>query len=222
MRHAITILLLSLSFWGCKELPYDIWSIDHQELLKHKVDVNRFELGWFPASSPKTPLFRDYSILDTAITPDPQLEATSIYHPSNQPKKIGLTLTTDSISLDNRKKLFSINGKITGGFNSTKPEDLKVFIGQRKDTMVNVTFMASPHIDNYYKGEKIDRNIDFKVPAFYLHDYHEFPVVQNEGTKENILHITTLISEKSVLVIALGNRYATIFEIGGLITTPED
>lgn len=217
MRSKILLPLLFISFFGCKEIPYDISTFEQNELLKYKVDEDRFELGWFPESTTEKPLFRDYSIPDKEIAPDPNIEPTSIYHPSNQPIKIGLTLMTDSISLDNRKKLIAVSGKIMGGHNSTKPDDFKVYIGKRKDTTVNITYMMSPHIDNYYKGEKIDKDIDFKVPAFYLTDPQQFPVELNGETNENILHITTLINEKSVLVLALNNSYVEVFEIGKLL-----
>lgn len=217
MRSKILLPLLFISFFGCKEIPYDISTFEQNELLKYKVDEDRFELGWFPESTTEKPLFRDYSILDKEITPDPNIDSTSIFHPSNQPIKTSLKLMTDSISLDNRKKLFSIHGKITQGHDNTKPEDFKVYIGKRKDTTVNVTYMTTPHIDNYYKGEKIERDIDFEVPAFYLIDPEEFPVVKSSDTKENLLHITTLINEKSVLVLALNNCYVEVFEIGKLI-----
>lgn len=217
MKHSLKVLLLALSFFACKEPSYNITSIGHNEFLKYKVDENSFELGWFPESDTEKPLFRDYRVPDKEITPDPNIDSTSIFHPSNQPEKISLALVTDSVSVDNTKKLLSIHGKITRGSNSTLPKDLKVYIGKRQDTTVNVTFMTSPHIDNYYKGKKIDSDIDFEVPAFYLDDYQDFPMTQNPDTQEILLDITTLINDKSVLVVSQSNRYAEIFEIGKLL-----
>ncbi|MCK0159438.1 hypothetical protein [Allomuricauda sp. F6463D] len=190
--------------------------------MQFKVDENSFEPGWFPNPDIKKPLFRDYRAMDEEITVDPNLDSTSIFHPTNQPDKLSLVFKADSISVDHKKKLFSLQGKIAQDYDQTKPEDYKVYIGQRQDTMVNVTFVMSSHIDNYFKGKKINEDIDFSVPAFYLDNYQELPVEQNMATKEMLLNITTTIQNKSVLVISQNNRYAEIFEIGKLMESMEE
>ena len=223
MGYKIILLpLLFISLLGCLEPSHNIRSIDHSELERVKVDENSFELGWFPGSDTEKHLFRDYRSMNEEIKVDPNLDSTSIFHPSNQPEKLSLVFKTDSIWLDNRKKLFSMHGKIGQGHDRTKPEDYKVYIGQRKDTTVTVTFVTSPHLDNYYKGKKIDGDINFRVPAFYLYNYQELPVTQSMETQEILLNMTTTIHDKSVLVLAQSNRYAEVFEIGKLMNTSKD
>lgn len=220
MKHVLPLLLITIVLIGCSKSLYNIKSISQNELLKHKVDANSFELGWFTESSKNKPLFRDYGTIDNEITRVPDIDTTSIFYKSNQPQKTGLSLMFETIKIDNKKNVFHLKGKIIENQEDSVLEDFKIYIGHRKNTTVNVAFEPSSNLESYYKGSLVETTINFHLEAFYLSDFKKFNVQQPiENLNEVSFNVSRKIEDKSILVIAQSSpyRYVEIFEIGKLL-----
>ncbi|MCF6142395.1 hypothetical protein L1S34_13950 [Flavobacterium sp. K77] len=211
-------------FWTGFTLAQDNMQIvDYNNLLKYKVDENRFEFGWLKNVFSGIPCFRDYTKNDAEM----QLidsKSDSIIYKSTKPERNGLEIITKEIFLDKKTRKFQITGQITGGWESVIPMEFEIYIGHRNDTISNITLSPNLHGDVYYNGKKVDTTIVVDVvPAFYLSDIKKFEAYRGEKNlinskyKEMLFNIEAIIDEKSVLVFGLSSRYAEIFEIGKLL-----
>ncbi len=223
MRNIWNIILISILAVGFANAQDNPKTVEYRELLKLKIDENRFEFGWLPNSYRKTPCFRDYTENDiqTELV-DPKTD--SVFYKSSEPKRNGLVIVPSNIKIDKKNKIFQITGKINGGWESVIPFEFEIYIGHRTDTISNITLSPNLHGDVYFNGQKVDSTIVVDtVPAFYLSDFQKFEAYRGEENMENskykemLFDISAVIDEKSILVFGLSSRYAEIFEIGKLL-----
>jgi len=224
MKNIWNIILISIFAVGFANAQDNPKTVKYSELLKLKVDENRFEFGWLPNSYRKTPCFRDYTENDiqTELV-DPKTD--SVFYKSSEPKRNGLVIVPSNIKIDKKNKTFQVTGKINGGWESVIPCEFEIYIGHRTDTISNITLSPNLHGDVYFNGQKVDSTIVVDtVPAFYLSDFQKFEAYRGEKNMENskykemLFDINAVIDEKSILVFGLSSRYAEIFEIGKLLT----
>jgi len=197
--------------------------IAYKELLKFKVDENRFEFGWLPNSYRITPCFRDYTE-NTIQMKLVDKKTDSVFYTSSEPERNGLIIIPTLIHLNKSTKEFEIKGKITGAWESVIPFEFEIYIGHRNDTISYTTLSPSEYGPVYFNGEKVTKPIVVDtVPAFYLSDFRKFEAYRGEKKevnsryKEILFDIKSEIDENSVLIFGLSSSYAEIFEIGELL-----
>lgn len=224
MKNIRNIILISIFAVGFVNAQDNLKNVEYNELLKLKVDENRFTFGWLDNVFSGIPCFRDYtkSNIQTELV-DPKTD--SIIYTSSEPKRNGLIIVPDYIKIDRKNKKIKISGKVTGGWESVIPTEFEIYIGHRNDTISNTTLSPNLHGDTYFNGQKVDSTIVIDtVPAFYMSDLQKFEAyrgkkyLENSKYKEMLFDITGIIDEKSILVFGLSSRYAEIFEIGKLLT----
>jgi len=221
MQRIIIITLIFLSHICFSQDKYDSLSFDN--LLKLKIDEDRFEFGWLPNEYRKTPCFRDYTkskIEMQLVNP----KTNSVFYKSEEIKKNGIKIVPSKILIDKKNKKLKIQGKLTGGWIHVLPTEFEIYIGQRNDTISNITLAPNLHGDVYYNGKKVKETIVIdRVPAFYLSDFKRFEAFRGENNQENsnykelLFNIEAEFNEKSILIFGLSERYAEIFEIGRLL-----
>jgi len=221
MKNLILIILISLSNICFSQDKYE--NLSFENLLKLKVDENRFEFGWLDNVFSGIPCFRDYTknSIEMQLV-DPKTD--SIFYKSEKPKRNGIKIIPSEILVDKLNKKLKIHGKLTGGWESVIPIEFEIYVGTRNDTISEIKLSPSLHGEVYYNGEKLDKTIVVdKVPAFYLSNHKKFTAFrgaknqENSTYKELLFEIETQFDEKSILVFGLSSRYAEIFEIGNLL-----
>jgi hypothetical protein len=223
MRNILSIILISILTIGFANAQDNAKAIEYNELLKLKVDENRFTFGWLDNVFSGIPCFRDYTKSDIqSKLVDPKTD--SVIYTSSEPKRNGLIVVPDNIEIDQKNKTFKISGKVTGGWKSVIPTEFEIYIGHRTDTISNTTLSPNLHGDIYFNGQKVDSTIVIDtVPAFYMSELQKFVAyrgkenLENSKYKEMLFDINGRIDEKSILVFGLSSRYAEIFEIGKLL-----
>jgi hypothetical protein len=221
MRKTVFIIFLCLCNICYSQDKYE--NLPFDELLKLKVDEDRFEFGWLDNVFSGIPCFRDYTknSLEMNLV-DPKTD--SIFYKSEKPKRNGIKIIPSKILVDKNSRKLKIEGKLTGGWESVIPVEYKIYIGHRNDTISEITLSPSLHGDVYFNGEKVDKTIVVdKVPAFYMSNHKKFEAFRGENNQENskykelLFSIETEFDEKSILIFGLSSRYAEIFEIGKLL-----
>lgn len=217
MSKTITIFLVSIA-----QLTLGQGTIEHKDLLKYKIDENRFDLGIIPGTW-DIPCFRDY----TKSNHQSQIRhgrTDSVIYTSKKEKQDGLKVVPKEIKVDKVKKLLKMSGQITGGWESVIPDEFEIYVGQRIDTVSYTHIAPNLHYQVYYNGVKVDKPIVIDtVEAFYLRDLKKFGAYRgknnlpNSNYKEMLFDFNVEIDEKSILVFALSSRYAEIFEVGKLL-----
>ena len=197
--------------------------ITYEELLKYKVDENRFEFGWLPDSYRITPCFRDYT-RNTIQMKLVDNKTNSVFYTSSESERNGLKIIPSIIHLDKLTKEFKIKGKITGAWESVIPFEFEIYIGHRNDTISYTTLSPSEYGSVYFNGRKVTETIVVDtVPAFYLSNFRKFEAYRGEKRERNLkykeilFNIKSEIDENSVLIFGVSDRYAEIFEIGELL-----
>ena len=189
------------------------------------MDENRYTFGWFDNVFSGIPCFRDYTENDIQ-TELVDKKTDSVFYKSTEPKRNGLIIIPDKIKIDREENRYQISGKITGGYVHAIPDEFKIYIGKRKDTISNITLSPNLHGDVYFNGEKVDSAIVVNtVPAFHLSALAKFEAFRGnknvDGTKykEMLFEIDAVIDENSILVFGLSTTlFAEIFEIGKLLS----
>ena len=224
MRNIRNIILISLFTVLFANAQGNQETVEYNDLLKLKVDENRFTFGWLDNVFSGIPCFRDYTKNDIT-TELVDSKTDSVFYTSSEPKRNGLVISSKFISIDRQTKKFKISGKVTGGWNSVIPTEFEIYIGHRTDTISNTTLSPNLHGDIFFNGKKVDSTIVIDtVPAFYMSDLQKYEAyrgknnIDNTKYKEMLFDITGVIDEKSILVFGLSSRYAEIFEIGRLLS----
>ena len=217
MSRTIAIFLVSMA-----HLTFGQKTLEHKDLLKYKVDENRFDLGIIPGSW-DIPCFRDYtkSNLHSQLRDS---KTDSVIYASKEDKQDGLKIIPKEMKFDKATGLLQISGQITGGWESVIPDEFEIYVGQRIDTVSYTQLAPNLHYQVYYNDVKVDKPIVIDtVEAFYLRDFKKFEVYRGENNltnsnyKEMLFDLKVEIDEKSIIVFALSSRYAEIFEVGKLL-----
>ena len=221
MQKTIFIILLCLSNICFSQDKYE--NLPFDELLKLKVDEDRFEFGWLDNVFSGIPCFRDYtknSLEMNLVNP----KTDSIFYKSEKPKRNGIKIIPSKILVDKQKNKLKILGKLTGGWESVIPFEYEIYVGHRNDTISEIKLSPSLHGEVYFNGEKVDKTIVVDtVPTFYLSNHKKFEAFrglnnqENSTYKELLFEIETEFDENSILVFGLSSRYTEIFEIGKLL-----
>ena len=221
MRIIFLLNILILSQFANAQCASEV--VAYEELLKYKVDENRFVFGWLPNSYRVTPCFRDYT-KDTIQMKLVDKKTGSVFYTSSEPERNGLKIIPTVIHLNKLTKEFEIKGKITGAWESVIPFEFEIYIGHRNDTISYTTLAPSEYGPVYFNGKKVTETIVIDtVPAFYLSKFKKFEAFRGEKKegnskyKEILFDIKSEIDENSVLIFGLSDRYAEIFEIRELL-----
>jgi len=220
----IDILIKQISFLFL--LCYSIESlsqehnITYKELLTTKTYENVYEFGWLPTAYREIPCFRDYRNNNFKMTMKNSKNGKSIELPQEK-DKTALKIISDKIKIDKKNKRIIISGEITGAWEHVTPGEFEIYIGQKKDTISNITLSPNLHGDIFYNGRKVDSTIVVDtVPAFYLKNFKKFSATRSyiESDKKDeqkiIFDINSEFDEKSSLIFAVSSRYVEIFNIG--------
>ena len=218
------LILISNSTFGQKKVRKDkVVNISYEDLLKLKIDENIYELGWLPNSYKQIPCFRDYreDNLEMRISNKNNEE---IILPET-PQRNSLKIVPHVVSLNLADSTFIIRGKVTGAWEGVTPNEFNLYIGQRVDTISDITLSPNLHGKVFYNGEEVKETIVVdKVNAFYLKNFHQFKCAHGQETillnnsKEMFFDIVSKINENSIFVVGLGSTYAEIFEINKLFS----
>ena len=135
--------------------------------------------------------------------------------------KYNIEIKLDEILLDKANNKLKLKGEITGAWTNITPEEYNVFIGERKDTIIEHFLYSNPHapfISN--DGKIIDSISTGKRRNIFLLNAKEFNVVKSKlivNKNKMIFDIETLIDKRSVLIFSLSGVYSRIFEVGKLL-----
>src|SRR5690606_32387592 len=156
MRKTVFIIFLCLCNICYSQDKYE--NLPFDELLKLKVDEDRFEFGWLDNVFSGIPCFRDYTknSLEMNLV-DPKTD--SIFYKSEKPKRNGIKIVPSKILVDKQNKKLKIQGEPTGGWESVIPFEFEIYVGERNDTISEITLSPNLHGDVYYNGEKITETI---------------------------------------------------------------
>ena len=211
------LLAILIGFIFSTILCYGQIEINHETLMKHKVDSNIYEFGVLGSAFSEIPCMRDYREMQLEISINDSLTQKEIYK-SGDSKTKSLKVLTESILIDTLNKILNIKGYVTGGWYGAG-SDVQIYIGQRVDTISPLTLTPSPGRTTLYNGKKITEPIIIKYyPAFYLKNFSHFKSeVGYNDHKERTFKITSEFNESSILIFGLFPDYTEIFEIGRLL-----
>lgn len=223
MRSIILILLFSINVVAQNnDNNQKIVNVSYADLLKLKVDENIFEHGWLPNPYLEIPCFRDYreSEIELKIVNPKNNEELTL---PKTPEKNSLKIQPYIVTLNLVDSTFTIKGQINGAWKGVTPNEFKIYVGHRADTISDITLSPNLHGDVYYNGKKVTEEIIVnKVPAFYMKDFKSFKSVRDVErlvsftNDKMVFDITTKIDYNSIIVFGLSSCYAEIFEIGKL------
>lgn len=144
----------------------------------------------------------------------------------NQPtktKEYEINLTCTEISVDKKYQKLKLKGKLSGAWSNVTPEEYTIFIGQRKDSIIEHFLYADPKGIFVHEGKIIDSISTGNRNNIFLQNAHEFKVYRKnedenfENFSELLIDIETPINRKSILIFSLPSIYSRIFEIGKLL-----
>lgn len=146
----------------------------------------------------------------------------TIATPTNN-KRYNLDILIKELLLDKKLKKLKMKGQILGAWSNVTPEEFDVFIGIRKDTLIEYFMHSTPPSPIIVKGKIMDSISIGTKKTFYLQEAKQFkPYRQNryslfKGFNKIMFNIDEIIDEKSILVFALSHEYILIYEVGKLL-----
>lgn len=144
-------------------------------------------------------------------------------HQPTKTKEYEINLTCTEISVDKKYQKLKLKGKLSGAWSNVTPEEYTIFIGQRKDSIIEHFLYADPKGIFVHEGKIIDSISTGKRNNIFLQNAYEFKVYRKnedenfENFSELLIDIETPINSKSILIISLSGIYSRIFEIGKLL-----
>ena len=146
----------------------------------------------------------------------------TIRTPTNN-KRYNLEIVIKQLLLDKNLKKLKMKGQILGAWSNVTPEEFNVFIGIRKDTIIEYFMHSMPPSPIIAKGKIMDSISIGTKETFYLKDGKQFKVYRQnryslfKGFNKMMFNIDVIIDEKSILVFALSHEYVLIYEVGKLL-----
>jgi len=146
----------------------------------------------------------------------------TIRTPTNN-KRYNLEIVIKQLLLDKNLKKLKMKGQILGAWSGVAPEEFDVFIGIRKDTIIEYFMHSIPPSPIIVKGKVMDSISIGTKKTFYLQDIKQFSVYRQnsnslfKGFNKMMFNIDVIIDEKSILVFALSDEYVLIYEVGKLL-----
>ena len=214
MRILVLVNVLILSLFANAQSTRE--SITYEDLLMYKVEENRFQFGWLPSAYGEIPCYRNYT----------KTNSTFYSYESNR-YEYEIKIIPKTISLNRQSREFEIKGKITGAWESVMPREFGIYIGNRNDTISELTYFPINYRRGIFNRAKIKKVGDLMVldtvPAFYLSNFKKFEAYSGERNEDNskfkeiLFDIKSEIDENSILVIGVLFYNAEIFEIGKLL-----
>ena len=116
-----------------------------------------------------------------------------------------------------------MKGQILGAWSNVTPEEYTIFIGQRKDTLIEYFMHSMPPAPITVEGKVLDSISIGKKETFYLQDAKQFKVYRQnryslfKGFNKMMFNFDVTLDKKSILVIALSHEYVLIYEVGKLL-----
>ncbi|WP_088656098.1 hypothetical protein [Geofilum rhodophaeum] len=221
MKHIIILTLLNFSLNGnAQSLIDSIILFDNYSLQSCKNYENIFQCNISPFSDGQNPIFRDerdFNIKATLFAEN----GKEIELPQ-RPDKLKLEVFADSIKVYPLLNTIEINGYVTGGWYGAGSH-VHVYLGQKVDTIMNITLSPNLHGPTYYNDKKVKEPIVITtLPAIKLENYiHIKSEVGFENHPKRAFRISGQFNNKSILAFGLSSSYVEIFEIGELLTKTE-
>lgn len=214
MRQIFIWILTIVTATCCAQTSSDkVLYFDNEDLLRFKVFGNVYQCDISPFSDGENPVFSDERDFKTKTTLFSDY-GKEIELP-NESDKYRLEIYAKSIEVNNKFNIIEITGFISGGWYGAGSH-VHVYIGQKVDTLVNITLGPNLHGPIYYNGKKVNKPIVIDtLPAFKFSNYiHQKSEVGFDDHKKRAFKISGQIDNNSVLVFGLSSSYVEIFEIG--------
>ena len=214
MKKTFPFLVFLLSNFCVAQSSYK--KVSEKDFYKYVVDKNTYQHWGILRENTTIPKF-----VKTAHGIGYSIEINgndTIRTPTNN-KRYNLEILIKELLLDKNLKKLKMKGQILGAWSSVTPEEFDVFIGIRKDTIIEYFMHSMPPSPIIVKGKVMDSISIGTKETFYLQDAKQFSVYRQnskilfKGFNKMIFNI----DEKSILVFALSHEYVLIYEVGKLL-----
>lgn len=201
MKHIIILILLKLSLIGkAQSLSDSIILFDNSSLQSCKIYENTFQCNISPFSDGQNPIFsdeRDFNIKATLYAKN----GKEIELPQS-PDKLELEIFANSIKVNPLFNTIEISGYVTGGWYGAGSH-VHVYLGQKVDTIMNITLSPNLHGPTYYNDKKVkEPTVITTLPAIKLENYtHTKSEVGFENLPKRAFRISGQFNNKSILVL---------------------
>ncbi|SEI01224.1 hypothetical protein SAMN02927937_02724 [Paenimyroides aquimaris] len=218
MKKTFPFLVFLLSNFCLAQSSYK--KVSEKDFYKYVVDKNTYQHWGILRENTTIPKF-----VKTAHGIGYSIEINgndTIRTPTNN-KRYNLEILIKELLLDKNLKKLKMKGQILGAWSSVTPEEFDVFIGIRKDTIIEYFMHSMPPSPIIVKGKVMDSISIGTKETFYLQDAKQFSVYRQnskilfKGFNKMIFNIDEIIDEKSILVFALSHEYVLIYEVGKLL-----
>src|SRR5690606_5996830 len=218
MKKTFPFLVFLLSNFCVAQSSYK--KVSEKDFYKYVVDKNTYQHWGILRENTTIPKF-----VKTAHGIGYSIEINgndTIRTPTNN-KRYNLEILIKELLLDKNLKKLKMKGQILGAWSSVTPEEFDVFIGIRKDTIIEYFMHSMPPSPIIVKGKVMDSISIGTKETFYLQDAKQFSVYRQnskilfKGFNKMIFNIDEIIDEKSILVFALSHEYVLIYEVGKLL-----
>lgn len=218
MKNTFLLILFILSNICFAQSYYT--KVSEKDFYKYEVDKNTYQYKSKLFSKDtlpnyiKYPTGKDYSF--SIVNGD------TIHQPTKT-KEYEINLTCTEISVDKKHQKLKLKGKLSGAWSNVTPEEYTIFIGERKDSIIEHFLHSNPSYPFMHEGKIIDSISTGNRNNIFLIKSHEFEVFRknedenSENFSELLIDIETPINNKSILIFSLSGIYSRIFEIGKLL-----
>jgi len=218
MKNIFFLIIFILSNICAAQSSYK--KVSEKDFYKYEVDKSTYQY--------KRKLFPKDSLPNYINIPTDKgylvsiLKGDTIYHPSKT-KEYEISLTYTEISVDKKHHKLKLKGKLSGAWSNVTPKEYTIFIGERKDSIIEHFLLSNPSYPFMYEGKIIDSISTGNRNNIFLQNAEEFKVYRknkdenSENFSELLIDIETPIHTKSILIFSLSGIYSRIFEIGKLL-----
>lgn len=194
--------------------------VSEKDFYKYEVDKSTYQYWGILKENTTIPKFvkethpKEYSI---------EINGNDTIATQTNYKRYNLEIVIKQLLLDKNLKKLKMKGQVLGAWSNVTPEEFDIFIGIRKDTLIEYFIHSIPPSPIIVEGKIMDSISIGTKKTFYLQDAKQYkPYRQNryslfKGFNEIMFNIDEIIDKKSILVFALSHEYILIYEVGKLL-----
>jgi len=218
MKNIFLLIIFILSNICVAQSYYT--KVSEKDFYKYEVDKNTYQYKSTLFSKDTLPNYIKYPT--TTGYSVSIVNGDTIYQPTKT-KEYEINLIDTEISVDKKHHKLKLKSKLTGAWSNVTPEEYTVYIGQRKDSIIEHFLYADPKGIFVHKGKIVDsistgyRNNIFLLNAEEFKVYRKNEDENSENFSVLLIDIETPINNKSILIFSLSGVYTRIFEIGNLL-----